>query len=168
MEEGRRRAPEKSVLLEAFRRGWASVPGCLPPRVKLEVQRYLDCGQLRCGFVEVKCESCKESRLVAFSCKGRGWCPSCTARRATETGVHLVNTLPRVNHRQWTLSLPFPVRLAVVKQPKLLKGIERRLLKAIWRRQRQLAQAAGQGGNFSRGGGVWRRSAFWVRSKSRF
>ena len=44
--EGRRRAPEKSVLLEAFRRGWAAVSGCVPTRVKLEAQRYLDCGQL--------------------------------------------------------------------------------------------------------------------------
>ena len=41
-----------------------------------------------------------------------GWCPSCTARRAAETGLHLATVLPRVSHRQWTLSLPFSVRLA--------------------------------------------------------
>ena len=70
VEEGRRRAPEKSVLLEAFRRGWASVSGWVPNRVKQEAQRYLDCGQLRFGFVEVRCERCSESRLIAFSCKG--------------------------------------------------------------------------------------------------
>ena len=70
--EDRRRAPEASVLHEAFRRGWPEVSSGVPTRVKLEVQRYLDCGQLRCGFVEVKCEACSESWLVAFSCKA---CP---------------------------------------------------------------------------------------------
>ena len=142
------------MLLEAFRRGWASVSGCVPARVKQEAQRYLDCGQLRCGFVEVTCEACSQSRLIAFSCKGRGWCPSCTARRAAETGLHLATVLPRVTHRQWTLSLPFSVRLAVVKQPRLLKYLERRLLKAIWRWQRQQAKRAGLGARFSKGAGI--------------
>ena len=153
-EEGRRRAPEKSVLLEAFRRGWDSVSGCVPTRLKQEAQRYLDCGQLRFGFVEVTCESCSTSRLIAFSCKGRAWCPSCTARRAAETALHLANVLPRVTHRQWTLSLPFSVRLAVVKHPRLLKHLERRLLKAIWRWQRQQAKGARHEPRFSRGAGV--------------
>jgi hypothetical protein len=151
--EDRRRAPEKSVLLEAFRRGWESVSASVPMRVKKEVQRYLECGQLRCGFVEVTCERCSESRRIAFSCKRRGWCPSCTARRATETGLHLANVLPRVTHRQWTLSLPFSVRLAVVKRAQLLKCLERRLLKSIWRWQRQQARRVGQRAH-SRGAGV--------------
>jgi len=59
-----------------------------------------------------------------------------------------------VTHRQWTLSLPFSVRVAVVKQPRLLKCLERRLLKAIWRWQRQQARRAGQGARFSRGAGI--------------
>ena len=62
----------------------------VPARVKLEVARYLCCGDVRYSFVEVSCEECHDARLVAFSCKGRGWCPSCTTRRAVETGAHLV------------------------------------------------------------------------------
>ena len=59
------------------------------------------------------------------------------------------NVLPRViTHRQWTLSPTFTVRLAVVKQPRLLKRLERRLVKAIWRWQRQHAKRAGQGARF--------------------
>lgn len=103
--EGRRRAPEQSVLHEAFRRGWPAVSSLVPLRIKQEVARYLTCGDVRCGFVEVTCEACAESRLVAFCCKGRGWCPSCTTRRALNTGVHLESVLPRVPHRQWTLGL---------------------------------------------------------------
>lgn len=129
----RRRAPGKSVLHEAFRRGWPAVSTLVPRRVKQEVERYLGCGDVRCGFVEVRCGDCHEARLVAFSCKGRGWCPSCTTRRALETAAHLEAVLPRVAHRQWTLSLPMSVRWAVVKQPALLKRIEVRL--AAWRQQ---------------------------------
>lgn len=44
--------------------------------------------------------ACREAGLVAFSCKGRGWCPSCTNRRAVETGAALEATLPFVRHRQ--------------------------------------------------------------------
>ena len=66
----------------------------------------------------------------------------------------MANVLPRVTHRQWTLSLPFSVRLAVVKQPRLLKSLERRLLKAIWRWQRQQAKGARHEARFSLGAGV--------------
>jgi ribosomal protein S27E len=132
------------VLHEAFR------------RVRQEVERFLMCGDVRYGFVEVKCADCAESRVVAFSCKGRGWCPSCTTRRALETGIHLETVLPRVAHRQWTLSVPFSVRFAVVKKPKLLKRLEVRLVKAVWRWQRREARRHGARGTLT-GGGV----CFW-------
>ncbi len=39
--------------------------------------------------------------LVPFSCKGRGFCPSCGGRRMTELAAHLVDAvLPRVPVRQ--------------------------------------------------------------------
>ncbi len=77
VEEDRRRAPEKSVLLEAFRRGFASVSGVLPKRVKLEAERYFDCGQLRFGFVEVTCTAAGS----------HGWWRS---RAKAEGGAHRV------------------------------------------------------------------------------
>jgi hypothetical protein len=38
---------------------------------KQELEAYLDCGLLCRGFARLRCGACKESRLVAFSCKGR-------------------------------------------------------------------------------------------------
>jgi len=38
----------------------------MPSRVKREVERFLTCGDARFGFVEVTCETCAESRIVAF------------------------------------------------------------------------------------------------------
>jgi hypothetical protein len=154
-EEGRR-APEQSVLHEAFRRGWPEVSGSLPTRVTHEVERFLTCGDVRFGFVEVSCERCAQARLVAFCCKRRGWCPSCTTRRALDTGVHLEAVLPRIAHRQWTLSLPFAVRFNVVKKPRLLKRLELRLVQAVWRWQRSEARRHGATGALT-GGGV----CFW-------
>ena len=54
---------------------------------------------------------CREERLVVFSCKGRGFCPSCGGRRMAERAAHLVDHVwPDVSVRQWVLSLPPRVR----------------------------------------------------------
>ena len=70
------------------------------------------------GFVWVKCEGCRHEHLVAFSCKGRGFCPSCASRRMAETGAKLVDdVLPAVPYRQWVLSFPIALRLLFAQRP---------------------------------------------------
>jgi hypothetical protein len=50
---------------------------------------------------------CGKDELVACSCKGRGFCPSCGARRMADLAAHLVDAvLPHAPVRQWVLSLP--------------------------------------------------------------
>jgi ribosomal protein S27E len=72
-----------------------------------EFQDYVRCGRLEYGFVRVKCNGCPHEHLVAFSCKRRGFCPSCGARRMIETSAHLVDhVIPEVPVRQWVLSFP--------------------------------------------------------------
>ncbi|WP_374348959.1 transposase zinc-binding domain-containing protein, partial [Phenylobacterium sp.] len=41
------------------------------------------------GFARARCGDCGHDYFVAFSCKGRGVCPSCTTRRMVETAAHL-------------------------------------------------------------------------------
>lgn len=53
----------------------------LPGYVQREFEEFLQCGRLEHGFLRVRCESCHAEHLVAFSCKRRGFCPSCGARR---------------------------------------------------------------------------------------
>ena len=144
------------MLREAFREGWPEVQPLVPKRVRAEAERYLQCGDVRYGFVEATCQACEVPRLVALRCRGRGWCPSCTTRRALETGLQLEEELPRVRHRQWTLSLPMAVRFQVVKQPRLLKRLEVRLVQAVWRHLRAAARRLGARGAL-RGGAV----CFW-------
>ncbi len=49
----------------------------LPGYVQREFEEFLQCGRLEHGFLRVRCESCHAEHLVAFSCKRRGFCPSC-------------------------------------------------------------------------------------------
>lgn len=42
-------------------------------------------------------------RLIAFSCRGRGVCPSCNTRRMVEVAAHLVDhVFPPLPVRQWS------------------------------------------------------------------
>ena len=83
----------------------------LPEYVERELEDYLKCGRLEHGFLRVRCVSCHAEHLVAFSCKRRGFCPSCGARRMAESAALLVDeVLPEAPMRQWVLSFPFPLR----------------------------------------------------------
>ena len=53
----------------------------LPRYVEEELRRYLRCGILAHGFCRVACRVCHQEILVAYACKCRGSCPSCSARR---------------------------------------------------------------------------------------
>ena len=47
--------------------------------------------ELERGFLRIACDGCRVERLVAFSCKRRGFCPSCGARRMAESAALLVD-----------------------------------------------------------------------------
>jgi hypothetical protein len=85
-----------------------------------EVESFLKCGILAHGFIRVACDSCRESRLVAFSCKRRGFCPSCLGRRMADFAAHLRDhVMPHVPVRQWVLTVPFGLRFGMAFDPAL-------------------------------------------------
>jgi hypothetical protein len=82
-----------------------------PSYVARALRRFLECGVLAHGFVRVRCAACKGESLVAFSCKDRGFCPRCTAKRAAQTAAHLVDeVLPHAPYRQFVLVMPFSLQ----------------------------------------------------------
>ncbi len=96
----------------------------LPQFVKDEFDAFLECGILAHGFLRLHCGDCGHDKLLAFSCKRRGFCPSCGARRMAQTAAHLVDhVIPHVPVRQWVLSLPIPLRLLLAAQPKLVTSV---------------------------------------------
>ena len=53
----------------------------LPQFVRDEFDAFLECGILAHGFLRLRCGDCGHDKLLAFSCKRRGFCPSCGACR---------------------------------------------------------------------------------------
>ena len=100
------------------------VGGHLPEFVRQEFEDYLKCGLLQHGFLRVKCDGCLHEHLVAFSCKRRGFCPSCGVRRMVESAAHLVDhVFPEAPVRQFVLTFPFPLRFLFAAQPEALTQV---------------------------------------------
>jgi len=107
-----------------FRDRRASEGRALPRHVEAEFEAYLGCGLLEHGFLRVKCDVCQAGKLAAFSCKRRGFCPSCGARRMTETAALLVNSiLPQQPVRQWVLSLSLSLRYLLATRPEVITHV---------------------------------------------
>ena len=51
----------------------------LPRFIRDEFDAFLECGILAHGFLRLRCGECGHDKLLAFSCKRRGFCPSCGA-----------------------------------------------------------------------------------------
>jgi hypothetical protein len=134
----RRRHPERTPLYGIVQEWLATYlePGrqedwdgdAVPAYVEREFRRFLECGILACGFARAYCNACGHDFLVAFSCKGRGVCPSCMARRMAETAAHLVDhVFPSLPVRQWVISFPpdrpgaLPPRRTVTSPQALLR-----------------------------------------------
>ena len=89
-----RHPPENDLLYRIVERhypeftAYLAEQGVILPRyVQREFEDYLKCGLLEHGFLRVQCDNCHAEHLVAFSCKCRGFCPSCGARRMAESAA---------------------------------------------------------------------------------
>jgi len=115
-----------------------------PRFIEQTFRDYLTCGLPQAGFSRVRCKSCGFERLLAFSCKRRGLCPSCEARRMADTAAHLVDrVLPAVQFRQWVLSLPMPLRLPLARDAALRSRVLSIFLRRIFAWQRHQARKIG-------------------------
>jgi len=126
-----RHRPETTLLYLFIQEYWPEFPAelarhgkTLPAFVTKEFDEFLKCGRLEYGFLRVRCESCHDEKLVAFSCKRRGFCPSCGARRMADSAALLVDEiLPHQPMRQWVLSVPFPLRFLFASNPKVMTRV---------------------------------------------
>jgi hypothetical protein len=152
----RRRTPERTVLHElvaqhaqtmlAELRDADPEGGGLPRYVERELAAYLKCGVLAHGFCRVRCQTCRDEIVVAFSCKSRGICPSCTARRMADTAAHLVTrVLPRAPYRQWVFTVPKLLRLRLARDPAWASWAGQLVVRAIGAWQRRVARERGLG-----------------------
>lgn len=129
--EYRRRRPEQTVLYRVIQENYQTFASLceeedqpLPAFIRREFEKYLACGMLSEGFSRVHCGSCGYDRLVGFSCKRRGWCPSCLGRRMSDGAAFLVDrVIGDTPVRHWVLSLPPPLRYLVAYDSSLLSEV---------------------------------------------
>lgn len=143
------RRPEQTLLhrtireqLEGFLARSAERGNPVPRFVEQELRAFLRCGVLAHGFLRLRCDDCGCDRLLPFSCKRRGFCPSCAGRRMADTAGHLADrVLPEVPIRQWVLTLPYPLRYRCAYDAKLTSEVLRAFVRALFselrRRSRQ-------------------------------
>jgi len=143
-----RRRPEKMPLhkivsenLESWLAWRESAERPVPGYVEEELRGYLECGLLCFGFAQPVCMTCRTGFVVAFSCKGRGVCPSCNGRHMAQTAAHLADhVIPPVPVRQWVISVPKRLRGFLADRPRAIAGVTRIFLDEI---ERTLITASG-------------------------
>ena len=136
------RDPRTTALYEVVRDNLETLYGAIedgaiavriPKHARKELEAYLDCGLLCRGFARLRCEECGESRVVAFSCKGRGFCPSCMGRRMSATAANPIERVlpPQSGLRQWVLTFPFPWRRRLAQDGALLGKLTRIFVETV-------------------------------------
>jgi hypothetical protein len=146
------RRPESTVLHDLVREHLGAFLGRardayekpLPRYVEKAFHEYLRCGVFAHGFLRFHCDDCGDDLLVAFSCKGRGVCPSCGQRRMCNTAAHLVDrVLPSVPVRQWVLSLPFELRRTAAFRADVATALGRIFIEEVAANQKDGAGISG-------------------------
>jgi hypothetical protein len=116
----------------------------LPRYVTAAFERYLACGDFSQGFVRCRCDTCRHDVLLPFSCKQRGLCPSCGARRMCDEAATVTDRiLPNVPIRQWVMSLPLELRGLAALKPDVLTALGRIFAEEIARTTKRLAAVPG-------------------------
>ena len=135
MKTYRSRNPRKSPIWQCVQRHHATFVerypgdyepkfGPLRPVISEVFEKFLQCGTLERGFARVRCDHCAHEYLLAFSCKGRWFCPSCHQRKVLQTAAHLVDhVLLPVPHRHVVLALPKLLRPIFYRHRGLLKRL---------------------------------------------
>ena len=141
----RPRHPERTVLyrvlfhyfdrfLTEYEHRFQKEYGFFRPIVKEVVERYLDCGNARCGFARIRCPDCGSEFLLHFSCRTRGFCPSCHAKRLEEWGEWMrEELLLDVPHRQVVFTIPRMLRLFFKYNRRLLGSLCHSALRSLIR-----------------------------------
>ena len=129
------------------------------PAIIERFRKYIECGLMRfvplCGtvpsckllerdgVVRFRCPKCGEDAFASFSCKIRGLCPSCDAKRATATMANAgERLLPEVGYRQWVLVVPKRLRFIMNLHAELAGEVAAILARCV---ELYLRRKAGEG-----------------------
>lgn len=100
------------------------------PNVKVEVDKVLRCKDTRYGYIELKCESCNETKKVGFTCKSR-FCTSCGKIYVDNWIESMLSKLINVRHRHIVFTIPEELRIYFGKDRSKLKILAQCAAKAV-------------------------------------
>ena len=87
--------------------------------VKEDVERMINCGDLKKGYRIYSCPTCYEEKKVAFRCKSR-FCTSCGKIYVDDRATLMSSMLIRAPHRHMVFTIPEELRIYFRKQRELL------------------------------------------------
>ena len=109
---------------ESYEQKYERKYGYFRPVIKEVVEEYLQCGDLKDGFARIRCQDCGRQFLLAFSCQGRWFCPSCHAKKVIQfADMVKENILYPVPHRQYVFSIPIILRVYFKYDRQLLTNL---------------------------------------------
>ena len=80
-------------FIAAYPRDYQSRYGVLRGVIPEVVDKFMECGDFAKGFARVRCDECSHEYLLAFSCKGRWFCPSCHQKKVQIFGAMLAESI---------------------------------------------------------------------------
>jgi hypothetical protein len=106
--------------------------GFYRPIISHVVHKYLKCGDLQDGFARVRCPDCHHEYLLAYSCRGRWFCPSCHSKKVVQFAHHLKEAvLYPVPYWQYVFSIPKILRKFFFYNRKLLGKLSQCAAKSL-------------------------------------
>jgi len=128
----RRRHPERTDYyrviesrFEELERMWPECfehkYGYLRKQVVRAIYAFLDCGIPESGVARVFCDGCGRDYFVAFSCRMRVVCPSCSTKRSILFGQKIGELVRPICHLHVTFTVPKILRAWFRRNRKLLK-----------------------------------------------
>jgi hypothetical protein len=115
--------------------------GPFHPRLEKLFEAFGRCGDPHHGFLRLRFPGCTFERLVPFSCKARGLCPSCQKKRAIAWAERMVQeVLPQVLYVLLVFTIPRMLRPYFLWDRSLYGALSRvayhctRETSVLWRR----------------------------------
>ncbi len=128
----RPRRPRASPLWQIIHQGWDEFQEQYETRYRKThgplrkdaievVEKFYRCGDLAQGFTRLHCPDCGHEKLLAFTCKTRGFCPCCHQRKVLQTADWIATGVCcNVPHRQFVFTIPKALRGIFRKRRRLL------------------------------------------------
>jgi hypothetical protein len=125
-----RKGKIKSILEDHWN-GFLSLYGKrVRKNVKKEVEKVLNCKDIRNGYIEFKCDNCNTTKKVGFTCKSR-FCTSCGKIYTDNWIENMLGNLINVKHRHMVFTIPEELRKFFGTDRERLKILPKSAAKAV-------------------------------------